>query len=61
MHNPLHLPAAVQLQKVAMAIYKQTENGGLSAWYYGFYQNNVHNQYKANNTNGTYERKYIIK
>lgn len=36
MHKPLHLPTALQLQKVAMAIYKQTENGGLSAWYYGF-------------------------
>ena len=31
MHNPLHLPAALQLQKVAMTIYKQTENGGLYA------------------------------
>jgi len=25
MHKPLHLPTALQLQKVAMAIYKQTE------------------------------------
>ena len=31
MHKPLHLPAALQLQKVVMAIYKQIENGGLSA------------------------------
>ena len=31
MNNPLHLLVALQLQKVAMAIYKQTENGGLSA------------------------------
>ena len=31
MPKPLHLPTGLQLQKVAMAIYKQTENGGLSA------------------------------
>ena len=31
MHKPLHLPTALQLKKVAMAIYKETENGGLSA------------------------------
>ena len=31
MPKPLHLPAALQLQKVAMTIYKQTENGGLYA------------------------------
>jgi|GEM_PF-1164224 hypothetical protein len=31
MNNPLHLPTALQLQKVAMAIYKETENGALYA------------------------------
>ncbi len=31
MHKPLHLTTALQLQRVAMAIYKQTENGGISA------------------------------